>query len=401
MNWLFVKPLRPFVLLAGAASLLLNLALLMPALYMLQVFDRVFASRSVETLVMLTLLVLLALALAWCLDTVRARALAQAGRNLDRLLSPRALNASLRHAAGIGGIGDRAGVDTLRDIRQLRALLAGSGILALFDAPWLPLHLLVITLMHPLLGLAAALGTCALIALAVATERLTRTRTEQALRQARGSHRHAEALTRNAEVIVGMGMDAAAVAGWRGRHDALLETQSVLTGKTSALSAGARCLRQLLQVAMLGLGAWLVIEAQASDGIMIAATILIGRALQPVEHLIGGWKGLIEARGAWQRLGERAAPVDAGQVALPAPAGRIEVENIGFSATPGGPALIRDVAFALEPGTSLGIIGPSASGKTVLVRLLLGIWQPQTGCVRIDGADIAQWDRDALGAHVG
>jgi PrtD family type I secretion system ABC transporter len=398
VDWLFVKRLRAFVLLAGAASLVLNLALLMPALYMMQVFDRVFASRSVETLAMLSMLVVLALALGYCVDTVRARALAWAGRSVDRLLSPVALASSLQQASDIGGRGG----DALRDIRQLRAFLAGNGILALFDAPWLPLYLLVIGLMHPLLGLAAAIGACALLAVAVLTERLTRARTEQAMQHSRASHHHAEALTRNAEVIVGMGMTAAAVAGWRNRHDVLLGLQAALGTTSSALSAAARVLRQLLQVAMLGLGAWLVIEAQASTGIMIAATILIGRALQPVEHLIGGWKSLIEARGAWRRLGERpATAIEQDRVALPVPAGRIEVERVSFTTAPGRAALIRNVGFALEPGESLGIIGPSASGKTTLIRLILGIWRPQAGSVRIDGADIAHWDRDALGAHVG
>ncbi len=398
MNWLFVKRLRPFVLLAGGASLLLNLAMLMPALYMLQVFDRVFTSRSVETLVMLTLLVLLALGLCYFADTVRARALAWAGRALDRQLSPVALAGSLRQAAGIAG---RADNDALRDITQLRAFLGGTGILALFDAPWLPLYLLVIGLMHPMLGLAATAGAAVLIALGVLTEKLTRAQAEQALRRSRASNHHAESLTRNAEVIAGMGMTQAAVAAWQVRHDALLETQATLGQATSRLSGMARVLRQLLQVTMLGLGAWLVIDMQASAGIMIAATVLIGRALQPVEQLISGWKSMIEARGAWRRLSERPAPNRALKVALPAPSGRLDVERVSFNAAPGKPALIKAVNFSLLAGESLGIVGPSASGKTTLIRLILGMWTPQAGMVRIDGADIAQWDRDALGKYIG
>ncbi len=398
MRWLFVTQLRPFVLLAGAASLVLNLALLMPALYMVQVFDRVFASRSIETLVMLSALALLALALGYFMDAARARALAWAGRALDRRLSPAALAAVLHQAAGAAGRVDK---DALRDIAQLRGFLSGSGIQALFDAPWLPVYLLAISLMHPLLGLTAALGACLLAGLAVLTERLTREQTERALRCARAANRHSEALTRNAEAIIGMGMTSAAVAGWQARQDELLAAQCGLGAASSRLAAMARMTRQGLQVAMLGVGAWLVIDADASAGIMVAATILLGRALQPVEHLISGWKTQVEARGAWQRLNERPVVEPASKLALPAPTGRLEVERLLFATAPLRPALIKGVGFALAAGESLGLIGPSASGKTTLIRLILGVWKPQAGVVRLDGADVARWDRDALGAHMG
>jgi PrtD family type I secretion system ABC transporter len=399
MSWLFVSRLRPFVLLAGVASLLLNLALLMPSIYMMQVFDRVFSSRSVETLVMLSALAFLALALGYCMDVVRAGALGWSGRALDRRLSPGALASVLREAAGVAG---RANTDVLRDIAQLRAFLSGTGVQALFDAPWLPIYVLVICLMHPLLGLAAALGACMLTALAILNERLMRGRAERSLRCARDTTRHAEALTRNAEVIIGMGMTRAAVGSWEARHDQLLDAQAQLSAASSRLSAVARITRQGLQIVMLALGAWLVIDRHASPGIMVAATILLGRALQPVEQLIGGWKVLVEARGAWQRLSERpAAQTAQAGLELPAPTGRVEVERVIFSAAPLRPPLIKGVAFTLEAGESLGVIGPSASGKTTLIRLILGIWKPQAGVIRLDGADIARWDRDALGQHIG
>lgn len=399
MRWLFLRRLRPFVLLAAAASLILNLALLMPALYMMQVFDRVFTSRSIETLTMLTLLVALALILGYFVDTVRARALAWAGRSLDQQLSPIALANSLSNAAGNTGAPN---AEALRDISQLRTFLSGSGILALFDAPWLPIYLFVIGLMHPMLGMVAALGAVALTGLGLLTEKLTREPTAHALRSSRNVGHHTQSLTRNAEVIVGMGMTQAAVSGWTQRHEALLDAQAELSTATTALSAVARIARQALQVIMLGLGAWLVIDGQASAGIMIAATVLVGRALQPVEQLIGGWKGLLDARGAWQRLQERSlANYRTERVTLPEPSGKLDLERVTHTIAPGRPALIKSISLSLAAGESLGIVGPSASGKTTLLRLILGIRQPQSGVVRLDGADLQQWNRDALGAHIG
>jgi PrtD family type I secretion system ABC transporter len=398
MDWLFARHLRPFVLLAGAASLALNLALLAPALYMVQIFDRVFASRSVETLAMLSLAALLALALGYCMDTVRAGALAWAGVALERRLSPAALAAALRQAASAPG---RVDTDALRDIGKLRAFLGGSGIQALFDAPWLPLYLAVIAFMHPLLGATATLGAAVIAGIAVLTERLTRHAAAQAVLRSRDASRHVEALARNAEVVVGMGMTQAALAAWQSRHDELLAARARLGAASTRLAAAARITRQGLQLAMLAIGAWLVIGADASPGIMVAATILLGRALQPLEQLVGGWKALLDARGAWRRLNERAPAGPASALELPAPSGRLELERVVFGPAPMRPALIKGIGFALEPGESLGLVGPSASGKTTLLRLILGLWKPQAGSVRLDGADVSLWERDALGRHVG
>jgi len=399
MTWLLLPPLRPFVLLAALASLVLNLALLMPSIYMVQVFDRVFTSRSLETLLLLSGLTLLALALGYAMDTARARALASAGGWLEKLLAPAALSSLLRQAAGRS---DSVRDDAMRDIARLRGLLAGTGMQALFDAPWLPVYLAVIGLMHPLLGLAAACGAALLGVLAWLTERLTRQATDRSLALGRAASHHAEALRRNAEVIVGMGMTQAAIAGWERRQQQASDAQRRLGRRSARLAAGARSLRQGLQIGMLALGAWLVLREHASPGIMMAATILLGRALQPVELLISGWKQQVEARGAWQRLEKLsfAAPAD-GALALPAPLGRLEVERLHYSPAPGRPALIKGLNFSIAAGESVGLIGPSASGKTTLVRLLLGIRQPSAGTVRLDGADIAQCDRDALGLHLG
>jgi PrtD family type I secretion system ABC transporter len=381
----------------------LNLALLMPAIYMMQVFDRVFASRSVETLVMLSLITLLFLVLGYFVDTARTRALASAGRSLDRQLSAIALDTSLREAALRDGRGEG---DLLRDIAKLRSFLSGTGILAMFDAPWLPLYLLIIGLMHPVLGAIATIGALTLASLGWLTERLTRGHTDSAVRETRATQQHAEMLNRNAEVIVGMGMTGNAVDSWQLRQNQVLGAQSRLNNASSSLGALARALRQVLQVAMLGIGAWLVIDAAASPGIMIAATILIGRALQPVEHLISGWKALIEARGAWARISARtvmqtmaASPAKA--VSLPAPSGHLDIERLVYSPVQGKPPLIKGVAFSLMAGESLGIMGPSASGKTTLARLILGLRKAHAGIVRLDGSDIASWERNDLGRHIG
>ena len=398
MSWLFARQLRPFVLLAAAASLVLNLALLGPALYMLQVFDRVFASRSLETLVMLSLLVALALGLAYCMDTVRARALAWCGRALERRLAPAALETVLRDAAAPSGRRDK---ELLRDIGQLRAFLAGSGIHALFDAPWMPIYVLVIALMHPVLGLTAAVGACLLAAIAFITEKLTQEPVRRMVAGSRASAQQAEALARNAEVIVGMGMTGAAVSAWQAGQEKMLEAQARVGAATAELGALTRVARQALQVGILAVGAWLVVGLDASAGIMVAATILFGRALQPLEHLIGGWKAMVAARSAWQHIAAQPASAERPKLALPAPHGHLELARVSFAPSGNRQPLIKRVSFTLEPGQSLGVIGPSASGKTTLVRLMLGIWKPQSGEIRLDGADIAGWDRDALGEHVG
>lgn len=398
MKWLLASRLRPFVLVAAAASIVLNLALLVPSIYLLQVFDRVLSSRSNETLVMLTALAALALFLGYISDSVRSTALGWAGRALDRFLSPIALEDSLKRAACNTGCVD---TEAHRDIAQLRAFLSSAGILALFDAPWLPVYLVVIALMHPLLGLTALLGAVWLIALTVLTEKFTRATTDTAVLHSRASADYARALAGGAEVIVGMGMSKAAIAGWRSRHDDALRAQKRLCLVSSRLTALARMSRQGLQVGMLALGAWLVVDSQVSAGIMIVATLLLGRALLPVEQLIAGWQAMVEARAAWGRLSQRKAPAPQGSVALPAPAGKIDVERVWYSAASGRPALIKGVSLSIEAGESLGIMGRSASGKTTLIRLLLGILKPYSGVVRLDGADISRLCGDSPGAHVG
>jgi PrtD family type I secretion system ABC transporter len=399
MNWLFAKRLRSFVLLAGFASFALNIAFLAPAIYMMQVFDRVLVSGSLETLIMLSVIALVFVGLGYFLDAARARALAWAGRSLDGALASTAIRSALERAATGPG---RVDTDALRDIAQLRRFLSGPGVTGLFDAPWFPVYLVFIALMHPVLGFAASLGALLLIALSLLTNRLTRTSADQSLRSSRATTRLAETLARNAEVIIGMGMTRTVAERWSLKHEEALQAQHTQAHTSAALGALARSLRQVLQIVMLGLGAWLVVSMQATSGVMIAATILLSRALQPLEQLIGGWRLMTDARGAWQRLNDRSAETrHAGNVALPAPVGCIHVDRLTYSFNGARTPVIKNVGFSLAAGESLGVIGASASGKTTLIRLLLGLWRPHGGFVRLDGADISYWDRDALGAHIG
>ena len=378
--------------------MLLNVAMLVPSIVMLQVFDRVFSSRSVETLAGLVALALLALACGHCMDVVRARSLSRAGAMLDQRLSGAALGDLLRQAVSSG----RADADALRDVAQLRQFLAGSGIQALFDAPWIPVFLLVITFMHPLLGAGATIGALALAMLGWLTQRLTSETTRQSTELGRDAAQYALQLVRHAEVIASMGIGPGAVRGWQERQDRLLDTQARLTRVSQRLAATARALRQVMQVGLLALGAWLVLSGSASAGIMVATTTLLGRALQPVEQLIAGWRGLLDARAAWQRLSSRPTRSleDAG-LRLQPPRGRVRVERLVYGRASARAPLVKGVSFVLEPGESLGLAGASGCGKTTLLRLLLGLQAPQSGCVRLDGADIAQWPREHLGPHVG
>ena len=395
-----ISGFRKFFLFAGFFSLVINALLLVPPIYMLQVFDRVLTSRSEETLVYLTIGGICALVVMALLDMVRARLLGIAGAALDRRLGPRVLDGLLAQTARLGGA---AYLNGLRDVNTLRMFLGGSGLLALFDAPWLPFFLLVIFLFHPLLGAVALVGAIGMLTTAVLNERLTRKPAEEAQAQGRRAGRYIDGAVRNADVIAALGMLPAVASRWGQANDAALMQQLRATRIGGVFSGMSKFARQFIQLAMLATGAWLVVDQHVTAGIMIAGTILLGRALAPVETLVAGWRNLIEARLAWRRLDEllTANPPAATEIDLPAPSGRLEVDRVLFGMKGAERPIIRGVSFALAPGEALGVVGPSAAGKSTLARLVVGVWKPVSGIVRLDGADVAAWPRERLGPHLG
>ncbi len=399
-----MKPLldllrRPLLHVAGV-SFFVNLLLLVPALFMLQVFDRVLASQSGATLGVLLIGVGLALTLLFALDYLRARLQGVAGNIVSEALSPVVTKLAVAQGARRSG---RAGGESLRDVGALRALFSAQGLLALFDAPWAVVYIAVIWLAHPLLGIAAACAAALMLALALLNDVMTRRDIESLQKTAAGAARYLEASLHNAEVAQTLGMTDALIARWQRRNAEVTALQQPTAAKSVAMAALTRTVRQWVQVLMLALGAWLVINAQATAGVMIATTTLLGRALAPIELIVGSWRILAEGRAAFRRLAEllAAAESEPTRMALPAPSGALLAQNLVFRAPQGERLLLAGVSLQLQPGESLAIIGASGAGKSTLLRLLTGVWKPSSGTVRLDQADLFLWPRESLGPWLG
>lgn len=380
-------------------SLCVNLLMLTVPLYMLQVFDRVLASRSIETLVMLTIVAAGAFVVMAALEVVRSWVLLRITTRLDLAMGGEALKASI--ASALRGTGHS--VQALRDVSQLRSFLTGSGILALFDAPWTLIFIFVIYLFHPLLGTVALVGAVVLFVLALINELATRGPLTRANSASLTALKTAEAGTRNADVVEAMGMAPGLLVRWMAQNAEVLHLQLKASTRTGYLSSAARFARLIVQIAVFGFGAYLVIEQQITPGVMIAAALLMARALSPVERAITVWHSLVSARAAYRRLNELLTAVPGREVAmdLPRPQGRLAVEKLVFYAPGGSNPILKGLSFTLEPGQTLGIIGPTAAGKSTLAKLIVGSWQPAVGNVRLDGADVYTWDREDFGRHVG
>lgn len=384
----------------GAFSAITNLLMLVPSLYMLQVYDRVLASRNELTLIMLTVLMLGAYALMAGLELIRSFVLVRVGAKFDMYLNKRVYTAAfeqnLKQAGGNAG-------QALSDLTNLRQFLTGNALFAFFDAPWFPVYLVVIFFFEPSLGFFALGGTVVLVALAFINERLTRAPLAEANSMAISANTLATNNLRNAEVIESMGMLPNLIGRWFKVHSKFLHIQADASEKAGKIAAVTKFVQVSLQSLVLGFGALLVLENKITPGMMIAASILVGRALQPVQQVIGVWKTFSSTRSAYERLVTllEANPAREAGMPLPKPTGALSVEGV-MAAPPGQKSpILKNVSFAINAGDVLGVIGPSGSGKSTLARLLVGVWPTMAGKVRLDGADIYTWNKGELGPHLG
>ena len=386
---------------AAIFSMCINFLMLVPVVYMLQLYDRVIPSGSMSTLIMLTLIAMLLFLTMGGLEWVRSMILVKVSSRLEVLLNTRLYDISFKQSLYTGG--KKASSQPLDDLTGLRQFLTGNGLFAFFDAPWIPIYIAVMFMFHAWIGWMAIITACVLVLVAIANEKLTRNALTEANNIAMVNRGQLNKNLVNAEVIESMGMLGSMRARWLARNNEVLEFQSNASSKAGMLAALSKVLRMASQSLILGLGAYLAIEREISPGSMIAGSILLGRALAPIDQMIGGWKGFIGARGQYARINELFAgvPKDEERMSLPEPEGELSAE-LAIITPPGAklPA-IKGVSFTIKKGMLVGIVGPSGAGKSTLVRSLLGIWPTTSGKIRLDGADVFTWDREELGPSIG
>lgn len=380
-------------------SCIVNLLMLTTSIYSLQLFDRVLSSRSMDTLTWLTVIAVVALGFYAFLETMRSHVLVHVGTWLDQKLSPLLYTYTIQS----GPFTRQTNVQSLRDLGTIKGFLSGQGVFSLFDAPWIPIYLLVLFMIHPWLGWVATGVAIVFFFLTIFTEYATRKLLTEAGMHSIHNYMRAEASARNAEVIEAMGMMPAVVDQWQQNNDKVLALQAEASRRAGLINGITRFLRMLAQIAMMGVGVYLALHNQITPGAMMASSIIMGRALAPVEQLIGVWKMLVAARAAYDRINKKLAqPVaERSDMTLPTPQGRVSVENVFFG-PPGSPLMtLNGIAFDLDPGELLCVIGPSAAGKSSLARLLVGVWPPRSGKVRLDGMDVFAWKREDFGSFTG
>lgn len=389
---------RRAFLFVGLFSLAINLLLLTTSIYLMQIFDRVIASGSMSTLVHLTLMAATALIVLAILETVRIRLLGRISAWLEQRLAPAALRRTLDDVVTRT---DNTGA-ALMDLAAIRGFLGGS-VLSFFDAPWVPIYLGVIYLLHPLLGHVALAGAVILFVLAICNDRLTRAPLEGAELSSRRAMRVAGAALRNAEVVDALGLADGVVRRWDRESREVLRFQALSGDRAASIQGLSKFVRLFVQIAILAVGAWLVIGQQVTGGAMIAASLIMARALAPVEQAIGTWKQAVHAQQARRRLKSFFArpPRRPQTMPLAPPLGHLTVEGVVYGFEMAKPPILKGVSFEVRPGEAVAVMGPSAAGKSTLARLLVGVEQPSAGTVRLDGADVFAWRRAEVGKHLG
>lgn len=377
-----------------------NLLLFVSPLYMLQVYDRVLSSRSSSTLLMLTLIAAFLLAILGAIEAVRSRVLVRAGARMDQVLATRTFTSLFDQAVKKPGT---VSGQVLRDLDSVRDFATGPALLVFCDAPWAPLFIAVTFLLHPLLGVVTLVGGITIFSLAVINEMSTRKALKDANTMSFQASAFADTSLRNAEVLHAMGMMPGIAKRWQMRHETALALQSQAADRAGMLLALSKFLRLFLQSAILGVGAWLALDDAITGGSIVAASIIMGRALAPIEMAVGHWKSFVGARGAYGRLNEIliAGAQQPSRMSLPRPKGAIALERVFVVPPASRTAIIKGVSFALEAGEVLGIVGPSAAGKSTLARAMVGVWPVNAGVVRLDGADLATLPRDQIGPALG
>jgi ATP-binding cassette, subfamily C, type I secretion system permease/ATPase len=380
-------------------SLAINVLMLASPIYMLQVYDRVLTTRRVETLVMLTLIVTIALAVMSALDALRTSITNRVGCWLNEQLGPAYLACAVRGRLQ----GDLSGAEPLRDISQIQTFIANQGLTAFFDAPWVPIFVAIIWILHPMLGFVAVSSAIVLFLLSIVNETATRKANGTASRMQIEATQLADATIRNAEIVQAMHMLPAMTERWAAVNGTVIDHLRRSGDVAGLVLATTKFVRFFVQVTILGVGAWLVVNAQLSAGAMIAGSILLGRALAPVEAAIAVWRNFMAARFAYDRLkktiGDYPAPVK--RTRLPAPKGRVVVDAISYLTPNTAQLILSQVSCAVEPGEALAIIGPSGAGKSTLCRLMVGLAIPNVGEIRLDGSPIHHWDPAQIGQHIG
>lgn len=394
-----ITTVKPAILVAIFFSLFINVLALVSPMYMLQVYDRVLTSRNQLTLLLITLVVVFLFVVYALLEALRTQVLVRSGIKFDTVLSAPTFRSVLESTLSRRG-GD---AQAFRDMDGVRDFITGAGLIAFCDAPWIPVFVVVSFVLHPYFGYLSIVSGLIILGLAIANDFATREPLQRATMASISAQNDVSASLRNSEVMRAMGMWQGLQNRWQVRRDELISWQASASDRGGAVMAAIKFIRQVVQTLILGGGAYLAITGKISPGAMIAASILVGRALAPIESAIGQWKNFLNARSGWNRLQTmfRSNTDATDHMPLPAPRGRLEVQSASVMPPGSQRPTMVNASFAVEPGTSLAIIGPSAAGKSSLVRGLVGVWPVVSGAIRLDGFELRQWDPLDLGQHIG